>query len=150
MGKQATKESIAQLQKIYNLIGETGGRIETHDPDSWWTLDMETIYEGDDGEKDIITGIYTRINGDLVYDPQFTLNLKMDQNTILDAQIDRYFSQTMMGVLEIEGDDKAYWNGRETKEEDGLQKRFSSFMNTIVEFGPYLTDPKSIEKYEEE
>lgn len=41
MSRYATKEATKQLQKLLDVLGEFGGVIETDDPRSYWSLDLE-------------------------------------------------------------------------------------------------------------
>ncbi len=147
MGKKATKKSVEQLQKFFDFLGEFGGTIETKKPENWWKFDLEVEF-ADDTSKDIMIGIYTTVNGDIAFDPQFTLKLKMDGNTIVDAEINNCVNQTMMGYLEVDANDMFHGMGRTEKADPGLTDLFSNFMHNITEIGPYLTDPLKVEKYE--
>lgn len=141
----ATKRSIEQLEKIFSALGVYGGTIITNNPDNWWELDLEVEYiDGED--KRILIGICSTINDDIVFDPMFTLNLKIDSdNKIVDAIILGYESTTALGTVYSGEDDVLYGFGM--KEKAGMRKLFSSFMTNITEIGPYLTEPKKIKKY---
>lgn len=48
MSKYATKKATEQLQKIFDVLGEFGGVIETDAPRCYWSLDLEVEeIEGD-------------------------------------------------------------------------------------------------------
>ena len=48
MSKYATKKATEQLQKIFDVLGEFGGVIETDNPRSYWPFDLEVEeIEGD-------------------------------------------------------------------------------------------------------
>ena len=146
MAKKATKKAIAQLQRIFDLLGEFGGTIETNKPGNWWTLDLEVEQE-DDTSKDISIGVFKIFNDDLLFDPQFTLTLKMDAGKIVEAEIHNCINQTLWGTTEIDSEDMLHGFGRVEKSPEGLRDIFSGFMDNMTEFGPYLTDPKKVTKY---
>lgn len=142
--KKATK----QLQKIFDFLGEFGGTIETDDPGTWWKLDVE-VEHADENMKNVLIGVCKTKNGDVMFDPQFTLSLKMEHERIIETEIMGYLSQTGLGDFEIDENDILYWldvNGKDKKY--GLKRRFSSFMDNMVENAPYLTNPKTVTKYE--
>lgn len=149
MGKIATKKATEQLQKIYDYLGEYGGIIKTYNPDTWWNLDLEIETE-DERTKEMEIGVYSTINGDLIYDPCFELLVRMDKEKILEVEILNYTSETILGTLEICEDDMTYGDYGKEKDQYGLKRRFSSFMDNMVEEGPYLTNPKSVEKYDKD
>lgn len=162
MGKMATKKAVDELNKILGFLGDKGGQIETNDPGTWWTLDVDV-----QNSENIVIGIFEEQNGDLVYDPKFELNVKRDGDRVTEVEIMGYESTTMFGTLQIDENDMivdqgdmvgafnamfgtSYPSGPsvgEEKDEYGLKKRFSSFMENMVEVGPYLTKPKSVKKY---
>ena len=48
MSKYATKKATEQLQKVFDVLGEFGGVIETDNPGSYWPFDLEVEeIEGD-------------------------------------------------------------------------------------------------------
>lgn len=147
MAKKATKKAIEQLQRIFDLLGEFGGTIETKNPDNWWELDLE-VEQADNTSKDILIGVFKTVNGDVMFDPQFTLTLKMDAGKIVEAEIHNCINQTLLGTTEIDSEDMLHGFGSVEKSPKGLRNMFSGFMDNMTEFGPYLTDPKKVTKYD--
>ena len=78
MGIIATKKAARQLQKIFDFLGEYGGTIETKNPDNWWKPDLEVGDADETSKRDVAIGVCNVVNGDVLFDPQFTLNLKMN------------------------------------------------------------------------
>ena len=104
------------MQKIFDVLGEFGGVIETDNPRSYWPFDLE-VEEIEGDIKTIQIGVFSDINGDIIYDPLFHLSLRCENGKIMEA------------------------------DPHGLQRRFSSFMDNMTERGPYLTNPKEIKRY---
>ena len=147
MAKKATKKAIEQLQRIFDVLGEFGGTIETKDPDTWWKLDLE-VEQADDTSKDIYIGVFKIVNGDVMYDPQFSLTLKMDAGIIVEAEIHNCINQTLLGTTKIDSEDMLHGFGMVEKAPKGLRNTFSGFMENMTELGPYLSDPKKVTKYD--
>lgn len=93
-------------------------------------------------------GVCSKLNGDIIFDPEFCLTLKINNKKIVEVEIMRYYSQTMLGLFEIDENDILYGMGSKVKDEYGLKRRFSSFMDNMVENGPYLTKPKNVKRYD--
>uniref|UniRef100_UPI004056ADDF hypothetical protein n=1 Tax=Acetatifactor sp. TaxID=1872090 RepID=UPI004056ADDF len=146
MAKIATKRATKQLQKIFDFLGEYGGIIETDTPDTWWNLDVEVEHK-DENRKDILIGVYKSIEGDIVFDPQFQLSLKMKSGKILETEIKGCTLFMFFNIGEIDDEDMVYYFGNKEKDVYGLRRRFSSFMDNMVEYAPYLTNPKKVTKY---
>lgn len=147
MGKIATKKATGQLQKIFNYLGEFGGKIETKNPGTWWTLDVEVECVAGT-KKDVFIGVCSSINGDIIFDPMFRLALTMDNGKITETEILECEETTIFGTTVVDGDDMLHGFGGVEKDPYGLKKRFSNFMENMTVNGPYLTDNKSFEKYE--
>lgn len=149
MSKIATKKATKQLQKIFNVLGKFGGVIETNDPGTWWTLDLEVECIEND-RKDVQIGIYKNLNGDIIYDPIFFLSLKTDDNDkIIEVEIHSCEETTILGTTIVDSEDFLHGFGNVEKDPHGLKRRFSSFMYGMTELGPYLTKPKKVKKYNE-
>ena len=98
MEKYATKKAVSQLQKFFKVLGKYGGSIESNDPWESWILDVE-VEEATESSKDIMIGVCTVINGDVMYDPLFYLTLNMDGEKIVNARINGYESHTLLARL---------------------------------------------------
>ena len=146
MGKIATKKATGQLQKLFNYLGEFGGKIETKNPGTWWTLNLE-VESVEENKKDVQIGVYSSINGDIIFDPLFHLSLTMDNGKITETEILDCEETTLFGRIVVDGDDMLHGDGRVKKAPCGLKRRFSSFMDNMTVNGPYLTDNKSVKKY---
>ena len=147
MAKIATKKATAQLQKIFNYLGEFGGTIETNQPRTWWTLDLE-VESVDGKEKDIQIGIFSTMNGDVIFDPVFYLTLTVEDGKILEAKIKCCEESTLFGTTVVDENDMLHGFGQTEKDPYGLRKRFSNFMENMTKVGPYLTEPKAVTRYE--
>lgn len=86
MSKYATKKATKQLQKIFDVLGEFGGVIETDDPRCYWSLDLE-VEEIEGDIKTIQIGVFSDINGDIIYDPLFHLSLRCENGKIMETEI---------------------------------------------------------------
>lgn len=149
MGKMATKKAVKQVQKLYEFLQKKGGLIKTKNPGTWWDLDFEIQDESDD-EMDIFVGICQSVNGDIMFDPAFDIRVTLDEKKKMsDVEILHYTSDTFLGTCTIDEDDMMYGFGMKEKDAYGLKKRFSSFMDNMVENGPYLKDPESVTIYED-
>ena len=147
MSKIATKKATGQLQKIFKYLGEFGGKIETNNPGTWWTLDLE-VECVEDAKKNVCIGVYSSINGDIIFDPMFHLSLTMENEKIMETEILDCEETTMFGTTVVDGNDMLHGFGMVEKDPYGLKKRFSNFMENMTVNGPYLTDNKSVEKYQ--
>ena len=152
MAKKAAKKSLEQLQAFFDFLGESGGTIETKTPSTWWKLTLE-VEKTDQGSKEILIGVCKLygdgVFADLLYDPFFSLHLKVHENRIIEGEIKGCINQTVFGTTEIDGDDMLYGFGLIEKASPGLQEKFSAFMDNITNVGPYLTDPKEVVRYDE-
>ena len=146
MSKYATKKATKQLQKIFDVLGEFGGVIETDDPRCYWSLDLE-VEEIEGDIKTIQIGVFSDINGDIIYDPLFHLSLRCENGKIMEAEIIKCEETTLFGTCVIDNNDLIHGFGLTENDPHGLQRRFSSFMDNMTERGPYLTNPKEIKRY---
>lgn len=93
-------------------------------------------------------GVCATVNGDLIFDPLFRLNLHMDTDNKIDgAEIFEYESTTVLGTVWIDLNNDIHGFGKVEKGKDVLRSKVGEFMTNITEIGPYLTEPKKIKKY---
>ncbi len=147
MGKKALRKSVEQLQKLFDFLGEYGGEIETNEPGIWWTLDLE-VEEVYDDKKDILIGVFTDLNGDIMYDPSVKLTIAVKDGRIEEADILEFSNTTVFGTSVVDAEGNIHMNGVTEKAPQGLRGLFEEFMDIIVEVGPYLTKPKNVTKYD--
>lgn len=134
---QATKKATRQLQKVYDFLDHQGGTIITDHPDYWWNLALE-LEETRAGNREARIGVFRDLNGDAIFDPLFYLTLRMDGDRIKEADIHMYWSQAGFMDLLIDGNDHVVKGFPGEKDEYGLRRRFSAFMDNITGAGPYL------------
>lgn len=147
MEQIATRKATVQLQRLFDVVGQYGGTIETYDPGTWWTLDIEVeCIEGD--KKDVMIGIFNTQTGDVIYDPLFHLSITMDNERLGDVEILDCEETTVLGTTVVDNEDMIHGFGIVEKDETGLKQRFIRFMENMTEVGPYLTNPKSVKKYD--
>ena len=147
MKQIATKESTMQLQRLFDVVGQYGGIIYTNDPGTWWPLDIEVeSIEGD--KKDVMIGVFSTQAGDVIYDPLFHLSITMDQERFGAVEILNCEETTFFGTTVVDNEDMIHGFGMVEKDSIGIKQRFASFMDNMTEVGPYLTNPKSVEKYD--
>ena len=146
MSKYATKKATEQLQKIFDVLWEFGGVIETDDPRCYWSLDFE-VEEIEGDVKTIQIVVFSDINGDIIYDPLFHLSLRCENGKIMETEIIECEETTLFGTCIIDNNDLIHGFGLTENDPYGLQRRFSSFMDNMTERGPYLTNPKEIKWY---
>lgn len=152
MAALATKKAISHLQKVLKVLGEFGGMIETNDPEHWWKLEVNIEPEYDEDRDEVYIGLYSLLNGDIVKDPQFHLMLVKEGDKIIDVEILDYdeFNVLCGGDCFVDENDIFHSSsGRVEKDPYGLRKRFSLFIDGVVNVGPYLTEPKQVTKYTE-
>lgn len=147
MGKMATKKALAQLQKLFDVLGEYGGVIETDDPGTWWNLDLE-VQAIDGDEWEVMIGIFSNFNGDIIYDPQFNITVTVKDGKVDKTEIYSYYATTLFGTSMIDENDMICNQGKPKKDKEGLVKRFSQFMDNMTETDHYLTDGKIVKKYD--
>ena len=97
--------------------------------------------------KTIKIGVFSDINGDIIYDLLFHLSLRCENGEIMEAEIIECEETTMLGTYIIDRDDLIHGFGMTENNPYGLQMRFSGFMDNMTERGPYLTNPKEIKRY---
>lgn len=149
MGIIATKKATKQVQKVYDFLQNKGGLIKTKNPDTWWDFDFE-IQDESDEELDIYLGVCKHVNGDVLFDPAFEIQASLDDaKKISEIEILRYTSDTFLGTCTIDGEDMMHGFGQLEKDAYGLKKRFSSFMDNMVEVGPYLKEPMEVFYYQD-
>ena len=134
------------MQKIFDVLGEFGGVIETDNPRSYWPFDLE-VEEIEGDIKTIQIVVFSDINGDIIYDPLFHLSLRCENGKIMEAEIIKCEETTLFGTCVIDNNDLIHGFGLTENDPHGLQRRFSSFMDNMTERGPYLTNPKEIKRY---
>ena len=141
MSKMATKKAVAQLQKVYDFLGENGGQIHTDSPETWWALNLECC------EEDMQIGVFSSVGGDIIFDPVFALRASIEEGKIQEVEICSCEETTLLGTTYVDGEDMLHGFGMKEKDPYGLRKRFSSFMENMTKNGPYLTNPKSVKRY---
>lgn len=146
MSEIATKKAARQLQKIFDKLGKYGGVIETDDP-YWWNLDVE-VEQIEGNQKDILIGVYKRVRGEIMYDPEYRVTATMDGDKIMEVAIHNRFDTTIYGTTEVDGNDYFHGFGVTEKDPYGLRRRFSAFMNNMTGMGPYLRTGKIVEQYD--
>lgn len=146
MSRYATKEATKQLQKLLDVLGEFGGVIETDDPSSYWSLDLE-VEEIKGNVQNIQIGVFSELNGDIIYDPLFHLSLRCENGKIVETEILDCEETTVFGTSVVDNEDFIHGFGLTEKDPYGLQSRFSSFMTNMTERGPYLTNPKEVRRW---
>lgn len=141
MSKMATKKAVAQLQKVYDVLGENGGQIQTDEPGTWWALNLERY------EESMQIGVFTSVEGDIMFDPNFELRVSIENGKIQEVEICGCEETTLLGTTYVDSDDMLHGYGMTEKDPYGLKKRFSSFMENVTKNGPYLSNPKAVKKY---
>ena len=91
--------------------------------------------------KTIKIGVFSDINGDIIYDLLFHLSLRCENGEIMEAEIIECEETTMLGTYIIDRDDLIHGFGMTENNPYGLQKRFSGFMDCedigVTSFGSY-------------
>jgi hypothetical protein len=133
------------------VLGEFGGMIETNAPEHWWNLGVDIDPEYDENQVEVYIGLYSSLNGDVVKGPQFHLVLIKEEDKVVRIEITDYDGyDSILGDCYIDENDMYHtYSGRVEKDPYGLRKRFSLFINEVVNEGPYLSEPKQIIKYNE-
>lgn len=92
-------------------------------------------------------GVFSDINGDIIYDPLFHLSLRCENGKIMETEIIECEETTLFGTCIIDNNDLIHGFGLTENDPYGLQRRFSSFMDNMTERGSYLRNPKEIKRY---
>lgn len=150
MGIFATKKACKELKKVLNFLkengAENGGSISTDDPKTWWKLFVE-IYDKSPEEKRVIIGESKSVNGDTICDPVFTLDITIKDADITEIRLMGYDTSSLFGSFSINENDYITGPWGCEKDDVGMKNRFSSFMNNVVNVGPYLSDPGKISAF---
>ena len=83
-----------------------------------------------------------------MFDPEFSLSLKMDAGKIVEAELHNCINQTLFGTTEVDSEGMLHGFGLVEKSPESLRDMFSGFMHNMTELGPYLTDPKKVTQYD--
>ena len=150
MGKNASKTAVKQLQKFYEKLGDHGGviKVENSDTDApgCFPLNFEIFHE-ENGSYSGTIGLIKRINGDILFAPQFDFIMSIHDHLIEEVILTGYESLGCLLVDENDMNCTALDIGKdgltECKDVLGLKKRFSQFMHTVTEVDPYLESATS-------
>lgn len=149
-----SQEIINGINKILQFLGPYGGIIMIEDD---WKFSLYVHDEGyeneiESGEYEIEMASSATANGDCLNDPLFRVVVKFDEahETIVSAKITGYWSEWPGGWMEIDKDDNIYDSmGNEEHVDGELEERFCSYLKTITKFRPYLTNPISVERFDD-
>ena len=145
----ATKKATSQFQRMIDMMGTHGGKIKTDASETWWDLEVEVIKETKNG-KWVFVGISKVVGNNVIFDPVFSLVVTMKMDKVETIKIREYISETALGRFYIDGEDVVHCAYCPAERDSvGMKKRFSQFMNTVAEFGPYLDASEEIIKYEQ-
>ncbi len=142
-------KNIEKLNRIFDFLGIHGGKISIEDD---WTFCCKVRDLGDgDFEADLCS--LSDDGEDAWRDPFFCVEITFDEDRkkITDYRLIEYLSEWFGGELRIDCNGNSCDSGGNLDhDEDNLEERFSSYLDTITKGRPYLTNPKSVEKYEED
>ena len=139
---KATDKAVAQLNKIFEVIGQNGGMIKTDMPRVYWTFCCE-IYEETETAKTMVLYESGGDYFDYVIDPWFFVTVKFEDGKAVDVTIEEFKEWNGFGYEIVDKDGFRYGICK-SKEPVSLRKLFSEFMNSVCEHGPYLTSPKAV------
>lgn len=132
----AIDKTLAQLQKIYNLVGPYGGYIKTEGCRDLYLL-IESVRVN---SVPALIGFFTDVNEKQYYDPMYDLILDIHDGEIRQIEVKKYYSKNLMGELEIYPNGCVYHNQKYTGQNKNLVEEFSKFMKEITEASPYVDD----------
>ena len=89
------------------LLQNVGHFILSNNSENWWTLDLE-VESIKGSKKNIMIGTFQNVNGDVIFDPRFDVELTMNGDKIAGAEIMYYMSQNLFDVIEIDEEDIMY------------------------------------------
>ncbi len=135
------------LNQIFSFLGPYGGKIII---DSDWDFYCN-VYNYNGFIETSICSYSGRENGNFL-DPFFQIEIYFDEDgkTINRANPVEYISQWPGGELNMSLNNNAcvYEGDCESMEED-IKERLVSYLRTITGIRPYLTEPVSVERYQE-
>ncbi len=105
------------------------------------------VWDEEEGRKGFQFGLFTVINGDVMFDPLFILSAEVDNGTIRNLDIIGYENTNPYIMMRIDENDMAYYWGKKEKDMYGLKRRFSSFLDTVTILTPYLCETSTIKPY---
>lgn len=140
-------KNLEVLNRIFDLLGPHGGSIAVEND---WTFYCRV---NDLGDGDHEAELYSMSDEDegAFKDPFFRMEISFneDRTGITDYCPVEYLSQWPGGELRIDrSGNMCSSDGSTDHNENELEERFSSYMNTITNMRPYLTAPKSVERYD--
>ena len=150
----SSQEMIDGINQILRFLGSYGGII-TIDDDWQFSLYVHDYGSEEDlesGEYEIEMASSAEINGDCLNDPLFRIVVKFDEahEMVVSAKLIVYWSEWPGGWMKIDKDDDIYDSMGNKEHVDGeLEERFCSYLKTITKFRPYLTNPTSVERFDD-
>ena len=141
------EQSLEKLNMIFDKLGPHGGSISIEND---WTFYCRVNDLGDgDHEAELFSA--EGVDEDAFKDPFFRVEISFneDRSRITDYCPIEYLSQWWGGELRIDPSGNACDSaGNTDSDENDLEERLSSYLDTITQIRPYLTEPKSEERYE--
>ncbi len=141
------KKNLEGLNSIFNFLGIHGGKIAIEDD---WTFCCKVRNLGD---GDYEAELSSLSDDGALRDPFFRVELTFDEERkqVIDYRPIEYRSEWYGGELRIDCiGNLCDSSGNSDYDENDLEERFSSYIGTITVIRPYLTKPKSVEKYEDD
>ena len=143
------KKNLDSLNRIFNFLGPHGGSISIEND---WTFYCRV---NDLGDGDYEAELYSMSDEDegALMDPLFRIDIwfDADRTKITDYRANGFLSQWWGGELRIDRNGNSCDSAGHTDyDENNLDERLFSYLGTITELRPYLTAPKSVERYEKD
>lgn len=147
--KNKEMEIVNKMNKIIRFLGPYGGIIEIEDD---WKFSFRVNNLGN-GEMEIEMFSFNDDGDKVVLDPFFRIEVKFDENreNVVYARPTEYLSQWLNGEMRIDKNDNICDSKGNAEHNDGeLVDRLCSYLDTITKICPYLTNPKSVERFSED
>lgn len=146
---KVTKKAIKILQKIFDEFGPYGCHIEFTENKELFSFLFQVSDSGEQ-TKELITGFFSELNGDTLYDPVIELNAIVVDGKIESVDILTWRSNiSILGYVEIENN-KVFREGKDTGEKVNMNKLLLDFLIQAEQRCFKMNLPKQIENYAED
>lgn len=133
-----SKENVEKMKKLFDLLGDYGGRIEFGDSENEALIVQVEEIQG--ATMDFAIGIVNENYYERVVSPLFHLSALMDGGEI--SSIEVLDCETRS--IEV---DMIWGDGNRTEKNCNLQKEFEAFMENVVKIELFKAHPERIKQY---
>jgi hypothetical protein len=145
---EINEKTLEKLNKVYQFLAPHGGDIEIEED---WIFSMN-VQQYEDGEYYLYMCSKEDYPQRHFRDPLFRVNVKFDEKRehILSATPVAYLSQTPLGDMYIDENDDIDGFGIKEHTDGIMHENFDSYLTTLTELRPYLTNPTAVYRFKKD